>query len=295
MGKPQVLQLAHSKHQLQACCIPCTTSRLDHLHSAIHVQHWQFSMGAPEQPSCQRDALVHVKEANPAAFQLPQIMADHEAILHSCSLVPRLVVVAHKPSLLRDLSCCSELGGDLVANVIARSCAWAALLRILSTFQKHSFDRVSSLSGNQIQRHMSEINHMVTQQLVQPCLLAMPLSLVHLSCQKFGLTLALGRCRSAEYFVESMMAVLGLIVQNSSGPAVQAVVGSDVVMELFVCNMKQGTAQGRIAACTLLVGIAHKVCACGMITAAMQCPHPDGRGFCKLVKLCWQADIYIQC
>lgn len=65
--------------------------------------------------------------------------------------------------------------------------------------------------------------------------------------------------RSAKQFVESMLAVLGLIVQNSSGPALQAVVGSDIVTELFVCNLKKGTAQSRVAASVLLVGTAQKV------------------------------------
>lgn len=59
--------------------------------------------------------------------------------------------------------------------------------------------------------------------------------------------------------MESLLAVLGLIVQNSSGPALQAVVGSDIVTELFVCNLKKGTAQSRAAASMLLVGIAQKV------------------------------------
>ncbi|KAK9837553.1 hypothetical protein WJX74_000015 [Apatococcus lobatus] len=74
---------------------------------------------------------------------------------------------------------------------------------------------------------------------------------------------------SAEQFVESMMAVLGLIVQNSPGPALQAVVGSDIVTELFVCNLKKGTAQGRIAASALLVGIAHKVKSARLDLAAL--------------------------
>ena len=66
-------------------------------------------------------------------------------------------------------------------------------------------------------------------------------------------------CRNAEHFVESAVAMLGLIVQNSTAASLQAAVSPGVVKELFVCNLKRGTAQSRTAASAVIVGIAHKV------------------------------------